>query len=204
MRPTRSRRTSPTADLQARIGSKRRFATRGPGSARRRRASGSEVRSDIPTRAGLGGNGAATWPVCSSISSSPRPSRPQICSRWRRTLRGHPDNAAASLLGGLTVSCQRDDGRVTASRMALAVRRPDRRSRLRKPSSRRRMPRRVLPSTISMRDAVFNLPALLLLLVHALAASERTAISARRSGIMVAPAGAGGARARAGRSAGAR
>ncbi len=79
---------------------------------------------------------------------------------------GHPDNAAASLLGGLTVSCQCDDGRVTARawrwppEVQIVVATPD--AELATAHARR-----VLPDTVPMRDAIFNLQRALLL-VHAL------------------------------------
>jgi homoserine kinase len=69
---------------------------------------------------------------------------------------GHPDNAAASLFGGITASCQYDDGRVATHAwrwpedVAFVVSTPD-------------VPldtayaRSVLPATVRMRDAVFNL-----------------------------------------------
>ena len=85
-------------------------------------------------------------------------------------MEGHPDNAAAALLGGLTVSCQREDGRVIArcwqwpAAVQLVVATPS--AELETAHSRR-----VLPDTIPLRDGVFNLQRALLL-VHALQSGE--------------------------------
>ena len=114
---------------------------------------------------------------------------------------GHPDNAAAALLGGLTISCQRDDGRVTArawpwpAAVQMVVATPD-------VELETAHARRVLPDTVTLRDAVFNLQRALLL-VHALGVG-RPRRSARGAARSLAPAGARGARPRAVRSARAR
>jgi homoserine kinase len=76
-------------------------------------------------------------------------------------MEGHPDNAAASLLGGFTVSCVHDDGSVTAraTRWPEAVRfvvaTPE--AGLETPRARS-----VLPAVVPLRDAVFNLQRALL------------------------------------------
>ena len=201
MRPTRSRRTSPAADLpgENRIETafrhaRARVGTPAPGVR-------IEARSDIPTRAGLGSSGAATVAGLQLYQQLTAPISSADLLALAADVEGHPDNAAASLLGGLTVSCQRDDGRVTArawrwpADVQIVVATPE--AELETPHARR-----VLPSTISMRDAVFNLQRALLL-VHALGrwSARRSPRGAPGS---LAPAGAGGARARAGRSAGAR
>jgi|SRR5262245_32788541 len=75
---------------------------------------------------------------------------------------GHPDNVAAALLGGLTISCAADE-RVTAVSLAVpgdptwVVLVPE-------TESSTREARAVLPSTVSRADAVFNLQRLALLL----------------------------------------
>jgi homoserine kinase len=79
---------------------------------------------------------------------------------------GHPDNAAAALLGGFAISCQTDNGRVTAR----ALRWPDEiQMVVATPGAELETShaRRVLPDTVTLRDAVFNLQRALLL-VHAL------------------------------------
>jgi homoserine kinase len=76
-------------------------------------------------------------------------------------LEGHPDNAAAALLGGLTVSCQYEDGRIVArsSRwpedVRLVVATPD-------VGLHTSEARRVLPTEVPLRDAIFNLQRALL------------------------------------------
>ena len=127
-----------------------------------------EVRSDIPTRAGLGSSGAAAVAGLRLYQQLTAPMSSADLLALAADVEGHPDNAAGSLLGGLTVCCQRDDGRVTArawrwpSDVQIVVATPD--AELETPHARG-----VLPSTISWRDAVFNLQRALLL-VHALAA----------------------------------
>jgi homoserine kinase len=126
-----------------------------------------QVRSDIPTRAGLGSSGAATVAGLRLYELLTRPIAAADLLALASDVEGHPDNAAASLLGGLTVSCQRDDGRVTArawhwpSDVQIVVATPE--TELETPHARR-----VLPDSIPLRDAVFNLQRALLL-VHALA-----------------------------------
>jgi homoserine kinase len=127
-----------------------------------------EVRSDIPTRAGLGSSGAATVAGLRLYQLLSCPISAEDLLALAADLEGHPDNAAASLLGGLTVSCQCDDGRVTArawqwpSDLQIVAATPE--AELETTHARR-----VLPDTISMRDAVFNLQRALLL-VHSLSA----------------------------------
>ena len=73
-----------------------------------------EAGSDIPTRAGLGSSGAATMAGLLLYQRLTSPIDAADLLALAADVEGHPDNAAAALLGGLTVSCQRDDGRVTA------------------------------------------------------------------------------------------
>jgi threonine synthase len=122
-----------------------------------------EVASDIPLCAGLGSSAAATVAGLKLYEA--------VCGR-RGTrelldvaseLEGHPDNAAAALLGGLTTSCQLADGSVIArtSRWPEAiwfvVVTPQ-------VSLETSASRRVLPDHISRADAVFNLQRVALLL----------------------------------------
>ena len=73
------------------------------------------VSTDIPMAAGLGSSAAATvaglrlYEVASGVSLEDADLLMLACQ-----LEGHPDNAAAALLGGITVSCQCDGGRIVA------------------------------------------------------------------------------------------
>ena len=125
-----------------------------------------EVESDIPTRAGLGSSGAATISglrLYQLLSS--RQAAADLLA-LAADVEGHPDNAAAALLGGLAVSCQLDDGRITArtwrwpAEIGFVVATPG--AELETAHARR-----VLPSSVPLADAVFNLQRALLL-VHAL------------------------------------
>jgi homoserine kinase len=129
-----------------------------------------EVRSDIPLRAGLGSSGAAT---VAGLRLYELMTGAREIENWLRLacrLEGHPDNAAAALLGGLTVSCQHGDGRVTARTSAwpeeirLVVATPH----LEVATG---VARSVLPATIAFEDAVFNLQHALLL-VHAVRSGQ--------------------------------
>jgi homoserine kinase len=122
-----------------------------------------EVRSDIPRRAGLGSSAAATIAGLKLYGALTTPKPPADWLALASEVEGHPDNAAASLLGGMTMSCQFEDGRVKAhawrwpEAVRLIVATPD-------------VPldtayaRSVLPGTIRMRDAVFNLQRTVLLI----------------------------------------
>jgi homoserine kinase len=131
-----------------------------------------EVRSEIPTRAGLGSSGAASVAGLQLYQLLTSPIEAADLLALAADVEGHPDNAAASLLGGLTVSCQRDDGRVTArswqwpSDVQIVVATPE-------PELETAHARRVLPDSVTLGDAVFNLQRALLL-VHALASGART------------------------------
>lgn len=125
-----------------------------------------EVESEIPVRAGLGSSGAAT---IAGLKLYEAVTEPRDAGEWltlAREIEGHPDNVAAALLGGTTISCQHEDGRITArawpwpDEVRFVVATPDR-------PLETSFARRILPSTLPMADAVFNLQRALLL-VHAL------------------------------------
>lgn len=121
-----------------------------------------EVRSDIPTRAGLGSSGAA---AVAGLRLYEAVTAPRAAEEWLRlasVLEGHPDNAAAALFGGMTVSCQHGDGRVTARSWAwpAAIRLVVATPHVEVATDHARS---VLPATIGLRDAVFNLQHALLL-----------------------------------------
>jgi homoserine kinase len=115
-----------------------------------------EMQTDIPRRAGLGSSAAATIAGLKLYESLTTPRAPLDWLGTASEVEGHPDNAAASLLGGITASCQRLDGTVLAhawtwpTDIKFVVATPD-------------VPldtayaRSVLPGEIRMRDAVFNL-----------------------------------------------
>ena len=122
-----------------------------------------QVSSDIPTRAGLGSSGAAT--IAGLRLYAEVANGDVDASEWlsiATEIEGHPDNVSASLLGGIVASCQHEDGRVMArswpwpSALRFVVATPD--LGVDTPKARA-----MLPSTISLRDAVFNLQRALLL-----------------------------------------
>lgn len=115
-----------------------------------------EASSDIPMKGGLGSSAAATVAglrlfevVYGAVSQGELLAAATV-------LEGHPDNAAAALLGGLTVCCQRSDGSVAATSCPwpeaweFLVLTPELGLATKKS-------RGVLPSTLSMADAVANL-----------------------------------------------
>jgi homoserine kinase len=121
------------------------------------------VASSIPIAAGLGSSAAATlaglrlYEMASGVARSDE----ELLS-VATALEGHPDNAAAALLGGIVVSCVGDDGSVIARSWAwppavrFVVATPD------VPLSTSEA-RRVLPSELPLRDAVANLQRAVLL-----------------------------------------
>src|SRR5215207_6537461 len=73
------------------------------------------VTSEIPMAAGLGSSAAATIAGFRLYEAARAvPLDAEAILEMATELEGHPDNAAAALLGGITVSCQTDDGRVIA------------------------------------------------------------------------------------------
>jgi homoserine kinase len=120
-----------------------------------------EVESQIPRRAGLGSSGAAT---VAGLRLYEAMTARRADADWLALaceMEGHPDNAAAALLRGMTTSCQQENGRVTArvwrwpSAIRFVVATPA--VPLDTSSSRA-----VLPPTVGLADAVFNLQRALL------------------------------------------
>jgi len=125
-----------------------------------------QVSSEIPQAAGLGSSAAAAIAglrIYEAITA-PRPTEDWLAMATE--LEGHPDNAAAALLGGVTVSCQQEDGRIIArsSRWPEAVKLVVATPAMGLHTSHAR---RVLPSEVHLEDAIFNLQRALLF-VHAL------------------------------------
>jgi homoserine kinase len=122
------------------------------------------VESDIPQTAGLGSSAAAAVAglrLYASVVSPPTPLSDEDWLALATVLEGHPDNAAAALLGGLTVSCQYEDGRIVArsspwpDAVRLVVATPE-------VGLHTSEARRVLPKDVPLRDAIFNLQRALL------------------------------------------
>ena len=122
-----------------------------------------EVRSDIPTRSGLGSSAAATVAGLRLFEAIAGPLPPQGLLNAACALEHHPDNVAAALLGGLTVSCQLPDRSVVAVRLEwpeqlqFLVLTPE----YALPTTESR---KVLPERVTREDAVFNLQRVALLL----------------------------------------
>jgi homoserine kinase len=115
-----------------------------------------EMRNDIPLARGLGSSAAAT--VAGLVAGNALLGEPLTgpdLLRLATAIEGHPDNAAAALLGGFTVSAQTDDG-VEALRFDAPR---DLRAVLFVPELRLATDemRRVLPDKVPRADAVSNL-----------------------------------------------
>jgi homoserine kinase len=118
----------------------------------------------IPPARGLGSS-AAAWVgglVAGNALAGAALANDQVLALAARA-EGHPDNVAAALLGGLTVSCADSDGGVTAvslpvpSGLAWVVLVPT-------ISASTADARAVLPASVSRGDAVFNVQRVALLL----------------------------------------
>ena len=126
-----------------------------------------DVRTEIPMRAGLGSSAAATVAGLRLFEAITGPLPTQALLNAACYLEGHPDNAAAALLGGLTASCQLPDGSAYAATfpwpqsLAFVVLTPDM-------ALATSEARRVLPTHIPRADVIFNLQrlALFLQLLH--------------------------------------
>ena len=122
-----------------------------------------DVRSEIPMKGGLGSSAAATVAGLRLYEAITDPLPVQGLLNAACALEGHPDNVAAALLGGLTVSCQLPDRSAFAVRLAW----PEALSFLvltPKLSLATSASRSVLPEYIAHQDAVFNLQRVALFL----------------------------------------
>jgi homoserine kinase len=128
------------------------------------------VTTDIPMKAGLGSSSAATVAGLKLYEALTAPRDPDTIMRLATEIEGHPDNAAAALLGGLTLSCQCEDGRILTSAWAWPA---ELRFVVATPEAELEtaFARKVLSPEIPRADAIFNLQRALLL-VRALEAGR--------------------------------
>jgi homoserine kinase len=121
------------------------------------------VETDIPMKGGLGSSAAATVAGLRLYEAIAGPLPPQGLLNAACALEGHPDNVAAALLGGLTISCQLPDRSAFATRMrwpdALGILVVTPLFPLSTAASRG-----ALQNMISREDAVFNIQRVSLLL----------------------------------------
>jgi homoserine kinase len=122
------------------------------------------VATDIPMAAGLGSSAAATIAGFRLYEAGRAvPLDADAILTMATELEGHPDNAAAALYGGITVSCQTDDGRVLArpwnwpAEIRFVIATPE-------SGLETRHARAAVPTSIPMTDAIANLQRALLLL----------------------------------------
>jgi len=122
-----------------------------------------EVTSDIPRRAGLGSSAAAAIAGIKLYEALAAPIGTDRTLALATEIEGHPDNAAGALIGGLTSSCQREDGAVIArawswpDRLRFVVATPD-------VPLETAYARSLVPERLTTKDAVFNLQRAVLLL----------------------------------------
>jgi homoserine kinase len=134
-----------------------------------------DVASDIPERAGLGSSAAAALAGLKLRALCDGPYSDDEILRVACRIEHHPDNAAASLIGGLTSSTMTEDGGVTVVRWPwpaawkLVVATPQ--VELATDTSRR-----AIPPVIPLPDVVFDLQRLALLL-HAVEARDASKMS---------------------------
>ena len=121
-----------------------------------------KVESDIPMKGGLGSSAAATVAGLRLFEAVAGPVEEQELLTTACELEGHPDNIAAALLGGLTVSCE-VPGALRVLRatwpesLAIVVVTPE--QHLATKASRA-----VLPEMVSRADAIFNVQRVAFLL----------------------------------------
>ncbi len=121
-----------------------------------------QVESEIPMKGGLGSSAAATVAGLRLFEAVTGPLDEQELLTTACELEGHPDNIAAALLGGLTVSCEvpgalRVLRAIWPESLAIVVVTPE--QHLATKTSRA-----VLPDMISRADAIFNVQRVAFLL----------------------------------------
>lgn len=128
------------------------------------------VSSEIPMAAGLGSSAAAAVAGLLLYEAAAGVDLGLDKLVLATELERHPDNAAASLLGGMTVSCACDDGRIIARAWPWP---PDIRLIVATPEVQlpTHTARAVVPERVLMEDAIANLQRALLL-VRALESGE--------------------------------
>jgi homoserine kinase len=116
-----------------------------------------ELENRIPRSGGLGGSAAAV--VAGAVAANAlegNPLSPEDLLAIATALEGHPDNAAAALLGGLVISVEGRDGLI-----AKRVPPPPELSAVlilpHQPISTRQSRGGILPTEVPLADAVFNL-----------------------------------------------
>jgi homoserine kinase len=122
-----------------------------------------DVRSEIPPRSGLGSSAAATVAGLRlrELVDGRRPGDEILAAASK--IEGHPDNAAPALFGGVTSCCATDSGSINVTkwpwpaRWRIVVATP--RLELATTVSRRELPRK-----LPLRDIVFNMQHVALLL----------------------------------------
>jgi homoserine kinase len=132
-----------------------------------------EVTSEIPLRAGLGSSAAAIVAGIRVYEAIAGPLPIEDVLTLASELEGHPDNTSASILGGLTTSCQAD-GRVLAIAMPwpVAIRVIVATPEL---GLDTKVARATLPASVSRADAIFNVQRTALL-VQAVASGRYDAL----------------------------
>lgn len=132
-----------------------------------------EVRTDIPLKAGLGSSAAAIVTGIRLYEAIAGPLPEDEVLTLAGALEGHPDNTSASILGGLTASCQ-GEGRV----IAVSTRWPEEiRVLVATPALAlaTKVARAALPESVSRADAIFNVQRTAVLL-QAIAAGRFDAL----------------------------
>jgi len=122
-----------------------------------------EVESDIPMGSGLGSSAAATVAGFRLYELLFGKQSEEFLLRAAAEMEGHADNAAAALLGGLAVCCEKEDGTVLAfsipwpESLRFVVLTP-------KVSLSTHTSRKALPQSVPLRDAIANMQRVLLLI----------------------------------------
>jgi homoserine kinase len=122
-----------------------------------------EVRSDIPLRGGLGSSAAATIAGIRlrELVDGKRTGDEILFAASK--IEGHPDNAAAAMLGGVTSCCTRENGTIAVSRWPwpakwrIVVATP-------LVELATAVSRRALPKRVPLGDTIFNVQHVALLL----------------------------------------